>query len=165
VKRLFIVMTALCLLGSTAAAAAERFELEFGQLAPGVWAGVRPDSPRFPVLGNTTFVVSEAGVVVFDGGGLPVMAMVRPRGGDFLYSELEFEVMQADARVAAQCGAAGVVFGLLSADGTIDRERTARLIDTSDRAAVTLVTCWPLDSNNWHQPWRYAVFAEAMGEG
>lgn len=73
-KRLFIVMTALCLLGSTAAAAAERFELEFGQLAPGVWAGVRPDSPRFPVLGNTTFVVSEAGVVVFDGGGLPVMA-------------------------------------------------------------------------------------------
>jgi len=43
--------------------------------------------------------------------------------------------------------------------------RTARLIDTSDRAAVTLVTCWPLDSNNWHQPWRYAVFAEAMGEG
>lgn len=50
------------------------FTMEFEQLAPGVWAGVRADGPRFPVMGNTTFVISEAGVVVFDGGGMPAMS-------------------------------------------------------------------------------------------
>ena len=50
------------------------YSIEFEELATGVWVGIRPDAPRFPVMGNTTFVVSEEGVVVFDGGGLPVMS-------------------------------------------------------------------------------------------
>jgi cyclase len=50
------------------------FDITFSELAPGVWAGVRPDGPRFPVMGSTTFVVSEVGVVVYDGGGLPIMS-------------------------------------------------------------------------------------------
>jgi len=57
-----------------ASCADELFSFEFQELSPGVWAGVRPDSPRFPVMGNTTFVISEEGVVVFDGGGAPAMA-------------------------------------------------------------------------------------------
>ena len=72
-RRLIAVLTALCLAGSVANAAG-RFEFEFEEIAGGVWAGVRPDSPRFPVMGNATFVISEAGVVVFDGGGVPAMA-------------------------------------------------------------------------------------------
>ena len=50
------------------------FTMEFEELAPGVWAGVRADGPRFPVMGNTTFVISEEGVVVYDGGGMPAMS-------------------------------------------------------------------------------------------
>ena len=50
------------------------FHFDFAELAPGVWAGVRADSPRFPVMGNVTFVISDEGVVVYDGGGMPVMA-------------------------------------------------------------------------------------------
>jgi glyoxylase-like metal-dependent hydrolase (beta-lactamase superfamily II) len=50
------------------------FHFNFEELAPGVWAGVRDDSPRFPVMGNVTFVISEDGVVVYDGGGMPTMA-------------------------------------------------------------------------------------------
>ena len=50
------------------------FVFEFEELAPGVWAGVRPDGPRFPVMGNTLFVISDAGVVVYDGGGMPAMS-------------------------------------------------------------------------------------------
>ena len=57
-----------------ASCADELFSFEFQELSPGVWAGVRPDSPRFPVMGNTTFVISDEGVVVFDGGGSPAMA-------------------------------------------------------------------------------------------
>ena len=49
------------------------YSFEFEEIAPGVRAGVRPDSPRFPVMGNTTFVISDQGVVVFDGGGAPAM--------------------------------------------------------------------------------------------
>jgi len=50
------------------------FTMEFEELAPGIWAGVRADGPRFPVMGNTTFVISEEGVVVYDGGGMPTMS-------------------------------------------------------------------------------------------
>jgi len=50
------------------------FTIEFDEIADGVWAGVRPDGPRFPVMGNTIFVISESGVVVFDGGGMPAMS-------------------------------------------------------------------------------------------
>ncbi len=59
---------------ATASAADDLFSFEFEELAPGVWAGVRPDGPRYPVMGNTTFVISDEGVVVFDGGGMPAMA-------------------------------------------------------------------------------------------
>jgi cyclase len=50
------------------------FEFEFREISPGVWTGVRPDGPRFPVMGNVTFVISNEGVVVFDGGGMPAMS-------------------------------------------------------------------------------------------
>lgn len=51
---------------------ADPFAQQWQELASGVWAGIRPDSTRTPVLGNTTLVVSSEGVVVFDGGGAPL---------------------------------------------------------------------------------------------
>jgi glyoxylase-like metal-dependent hydrolase (beta-lactamase superfamily II) len=56
------------------AIADDLFEFQFEEIATDVWVGVRPDGPRFPVMGNTTFVISSEGVVVFDGGGAPAMA-------------------------------------------------------------------------------------------
>ena len=58
----------------TALAGDDPFLFDFEEIHDGVWVGVRPDSPRFPVMGNTTFVISDEGVVVFDGGGMPAMA-------------------------------------------------------------------------------------------
>ncbi len=49
-------------------------QLAFTELAPGVWVGNRPDSTRLPVTPNSTFVISDDGVVVFDGGNLPLVA-------------------------------------------------------------------------------------------
>jgi copper homeostasis protein len=63
--------------------------------------------------------------------------IIRPRGGDFLYSPLEFEIMRHDIGVAKQLGADGVVIGILERDGSIDRERTRELIALARPLRVT----------------------------
>lgn len=60
---------------------------------------------------------------------IPVYVMIRPRGGDFLYSGLEFEIMKRDITLAKQYGAAGIALGLLNADGSVDEDRTKELVD------------------------------------
>jgi len=58
---------------------------------------------------------------------VPVMAMVRPRGGDFVYSQAEIQQMELEIDFFKTAGVAGVVFGLLTKDGFIDIESTRRL--------------------------------------
>jgi copper homeostasis protein len=58
--------------------------------------------------------------------------MVRPRTGDFLYSEPELSVMLHDIAEFRAVGVVGVVFGVLEADGTVDIRKLTRLaLDTS----------------------------------
>ncbi len=66
-----------------------------------------------------------------------IMAMVRPRGGDFCYSEAEFAAMLQDVRAAKEVGANGVVFGVLTPDGDVDADRTRQLIAEARPLAVT----------------------------
>ena len=68
---------------------------------------------------------------------IPVNVMIRPRGGDFCYSDLEFEVMMREARFFKEHGADALVFGVLTPDGEIDEERTKRLIDIARPLPVT----------------------------
>jgi copper homeostasis protein len=68
---------------------------------------------------------------------IAINVMIRPRGGDFLYSDREFEVMEQDVSVAKDLGADGIVLGLLNADGTIDVERTKRLVAIATPLPVT----------------------------
>lgn len=70
-------------------------------------------------------------------GGIGLMVMIRPRGGDFLYSELEFEVMKKDIAVAKGLGADGVALGILKADGTVDDRRVAELVAAARPLHVT----------------------------
>jgi len=69
--------------------------------------------------------------------GIPVMVMIRPRGGDFLYRGYEVEVMLADIEEARRHGAHGVVFGALAANGSVDRAITAELKAAAGPMAVT----------------------------
>lgn len=71
---------------------------------------------------------------VFPGG---LMALIRPRGSDFDYDEDELEVMVDDIRAARVAGADGVVIGCLAPDGTVDREKTSRLLDAAGDLDVT----------------------------
>ncbi len=63
--------------------------------------------------------------------------IIRPRGGDFLYSPLEVERMEEDIRICRELGADGVVIGCLSADGTLDIEANRRLVDAAKGMSVT----------------------------
>lgn len=60
---------------------------------------------------------------------IPVIVMIRPRGGGFHYTEAEFAQMLEDARLAVDHGADGLVFGCLTDDGQIDRHRTHALVE------------------------------------
>ncbi len=68
---------------------------------------------------------------------IPVFVMIRPRGGDFCYSDLEFEQMKADVRFCRDVGAQGVVFGILNPDGTVDQERNAELVRLASPMGLT----------------------------
>ena len=63
--------------------------------------------------------------------------IIRPREGDFLYSEEEFRIMLRDVDYCKQLGCNGVVIGLLQADGSVDQGRTARLVETAYPLGVT----------------------------
>jgi copper homeostasis protein len=63
--------------------------------------------------------------------------IIRPRGGDFCYSEAEFETMKLDVEFARGAGADGVVIGILNEDGTVDEDRTRILVDLARPLSVT----------------------------
>ena len=62
---------------------------------------------------------------------IPTMVMIRPRGGDFHYPDLEFETMLKEVEAVRQAGAYGVVIGILKSDGRVDLARTRRLVEAA----------------------------------
>lgn len=68
---------------------------------------------------------------------LDVFVIIRPRGGDFVYSEIEFEVMLKDVQTTVEIGADGIVIGCLKPDGTIDIEKCSRLMEVAKGLPVT----------------------------
>jgi copper homeostasis protein len=82
---------------------------------------------------------------------IPVHVIIRPRGGDFLYSDAEFATMLEDVALTRQAGAAGVVVGCLREDGTVDEARMTALAAAARPLSVTChrafdMTCDPFEA-------------------
>ena len=68
---------------------------------------------------------------------IPIAVIIRPRGGDFVYSNDEFEIMKKDIKLCKEIGVETVVFGILNKDNTIDIERTRELVELSNGLKIT----------------------------
>ena len=68
---------------------------------------------------------------------IPVHVLIRPRAGDFCYSQNEFEAMQREIAVAKEIGLDGIVLGVLDSSGQVDPERTAALVESAHPLPVT----------------------------
>lgn len=73
--------------------------------------------------------------------------LIRPRPGDFLYSDAEFEIMARDIEICNELGVDGVVIGLLTVDGEIDKERTVVLAELASPMNVTFHRAFDLCSD------------------
>ncbi len=86
--------------------------------------------------------------------GVLIYPIIRPRGGDFLFTDEEFSIMLQDVKLCRQLNCDGVVTGLLNADGSIDIKRTAKLIEAAYPLGVTFHRAFDRCSNPF----------EAMGQ-
>ena len=84
-------------------------------------------------VGGTTpcYGVTKAAVELAANYDTTIMTMIRPRGGDFVYNDLEIAIMLEDIRLTAQAGSQGVVFGALTADKKLDKANLEKLIVAS----------------------------------
>ena len=74
--------------------------------------------------------------------------LIRPRGGDFLYSEDELEIIKRDIQYCKNIGVDGVVFGFLKADGNIDTKLTAELSRLARPMSVTFHRAFDMSKNH-----------------
>ena len=84
-------------------------------------------------VGGTTpsYGVTKAAVELAADYDTTIMTMIRSRGGDFVYNDLEISIMLDDIRLTAQAGSQGVVFGALTADKKLDKANLEKLIAAS----------------------------------
>ena len=84
-------------------------------------------------VGGTTpsYGVTKAAVELAANYDTTIMTMIRPRGGDFVYTDLEIAIMLEDIRLTTQAGSQGVVFGALTADKKLDKVNLEKLIAAS----------------------------------
>lgn len=87
------------------------------------------DGGTTPAFGTIKQVKEKTSIQVYQ--------IIRPRGGDFFYSDDEFSMMKSDVLLCRELGCEGVVIGLLNRDGSIDKERSKRLIQLAYPMGVT----------------------------
>ncbi len=144
---------------------------EEGTAKPWPWADTAPVArlqvPRFDV-DQIVLAGASGRSLAFGPGHLTGTALPGERGNSVItgHRDTHFNFI-GELRT-------GDTFRVQRPDGTWTRyrvtggevvdARTAQLVNTPDRSVVTLVTCYPFNSRDYNQPWRYAVFGEEIGK-
>ncbi|TPW30069.1 copper homeostasis protein CutC [Martelella alba] len=118
-------MIEICVEGLEQALAAEEAGAERIELC----AALASEGGITPSMGEIRLAVARLSI--------PVFPIIRPRGGDFCYSDAEFDVILADIAAAKEAGAAGVVTGILTEDGRIDVDRMKKAVAAARPMGVT----------------------------
>jgi len=79
---------------------------------------------------------------------IPINVIIRPRGGDFVYSDLEFESIKQDVLMCKKMGTNGVVVGFLNTDGSIDIEKTKQIIELAKPMEITFHRAFDMCNNH-----------------
>jgi len=114
----------ICVETLAAAVAAERGGADRIELCKGLFAG--GVTPSVELLRGVREQVK-----------IPIFSMIRPRSGDFCYSDAEFEQMKQAIGMAKAAGINGAVFGILQGDDTVDVRRTRELVEFARPLPVT----------------------------
>lgn len=114
----------ICIDSVASAIAAERGGADRVELCDNLYEG-----GTTPSLGLLTATLRHVSI--------PIHVMIRPRGGDFLYTPIEIEVMRADVRAARDAGAHGVVLGVLDESGRVDERLLEELVRLAAPLPVT----------------------------
>jgi len=78
---------------------------------------------------------------------IPVNVIIRPRGGDFLYTDAEYEVIKEDVKAMKKIGVNGVVVGFLKKDGSINADRTKEIVALAEPLEVTFHRAFDVSNN------------------
>ncbi|MCG8410391.1 MAG: copper homeostasis protein CutC [Bacteroidales bacterium] len=78
---------------------------------------------------------------------IDINVIIRPRGGDFLYSDIEFDIMKQDIDFAKQAGVDGIVLGILNSDGSIDTKRLDELVKLAAPLPITFHRAFDVSRN------------------
>lgn len=111
-------------------------------------AAVRGGADRLEVCANLVIGGTTPGVSQFrqirELCDIPLHVLIRPRCGDFLYTDAEFRMMCEDTEMFRELGADGIVAGCLKPDGNLDMERMKALRETSGTMHLTLSRAFDL---------------------
>lgn len=101
------------------------------------------------IIGGTTPDI-QLFHLVKDHVNVKINTLIRPRFGDFYYSDYEFEIIKRDVEMFRQAGANGIVIGMLNPDGTLDIDRMKQLIDIAQSMSITLHRAFDMCKNPFH---------------
>lgn len=98
------------------------------------------------LVGGTT---PSAGMIklAIASSNLDICVLIRPRGGDFMYNDLEFEIMKQDILMAKELGADGIVTGVLDSDGLVDIQRMQVLAEIARPMEVVFHRAFDMTSD------------------
>ena len=89
------------------------------------------------IIGGTTPDINLFNLIK-ENVDIDINVLIRPRFGDFLYSDYEFEIMKRDIETFKKAGANGVVIGILKSDGSLNLSQIKTLVDIAEGMDVTL---------------------------